>query len=154
MLPARSQKLVEATPIHKLQTGFKACLELTVYPKGHTGITVSEIQGSPAARRIVQRDFLQLNNLGELHEHADAVIDHLAQQAGLDPQPDAAWAQMSADATSGWTTADLEHELSRFEQVLTDAGLRKTSIDTYVGRASIFLRWLRGDYEPRGPAGG
>jgi hypothetical protein len=77
MLPPRSIQLVEATPIHRSKTGFKACLELTIYPDGHAGIAVSEIEGAPPSRRIVQRDSLPLNDLAELRGHVLAVIDHL-----------------------------------------------------------------------------
>lgn len=66
MLPPRSRKLVESTPIHPLRSGFKACLEITMYPDGHAGIAVSEIDDSSRPRTIVQRDALPLNDLNEL----------------------------------------------------------------------------------------
>jgi hypothetical protein len=50
-----------------------------------------------------------------------------------------------------WTAADLEDELRLFEADLRRAGLRESSISTYVGRSHIFVRWLTGDYQPRGP---
>jgi hypothetical protein len=80
-LPPRSVRLVQSTPIHRLKTGLKACVEITVYPDGHAGIAVSEIQGSPPARRIVQRDVLPLNDVDELRSHTLAVIEHLARSA-------------------------------------------------------------------------
>jgi len=136
-----------------LKSGFKACVELTVYPDGHAGIAVSEIQGTPPARRIVQRDSLPLNGIDELRSHTLAVIDQIAMRAGAKAPPAAA-NRRSSTTQHLWSVSELEHELSRFEQELVRAELRRTSIDTYVGRSSIFLRWLRGDYKPRGPAGG
>jgi hypothetical protein len=50
-----------------------------------------------------------------------------------------------------WTVADLWDELERFERELKSANLRPATIDTYVGRTSFFLKWLNGDYHPRGP---
>ena len=34
---------------------------------------------------------------------------------------------------------------------LAEAGLKEATINTYVGRAETFLRWLNGTYQPRGP---
>lgn len=50
-----------------------------------------------------------------------------------------------------WTLAELELELEAFGIELEDVGLRENTINTYVGRADTFLRWLAGTYEPRGP---
>ena len=50
-----------------------------------------------------------------------------------------------------WTTEELRIELSRFERELREAGLTDSSVQTYVGRSEIFIRWLDGDYHPRGP---
>jgi hypothetical protein len=50
-----------------------------------------------------------------------------------------------------WTTDELRKELIRFEQELRAAGLRQSSVETYVGRSHIFIRWLDGDYHPQGP---
>lgn len=50
-----------------------------------------------------------------------------------------------------WSADELERELRRFEVELRRAGLKESSVATYVGRSSFFIRWLRGDYEPRGP---
>ncbi len=52
-----------------------------------------------------------------------------------------------------WTVEDLFEELGRFEEALTQAGLTESSVGTYVGRSHYFIRWLAGDYEPRGPQG-
>ena len=85
MLPPRSIQLVEATPIHRLKSGLKACLELTVYRDGHAGIAVSEIEGHTPSRRIVQRDSLPLNDLAELRDHVLAVIGRLERAAADSP---------------------------------------------------------------------
>lgn len=50
-----------------------------------------------------------------------------------------------------WTAEELDRELRRFEAELRRAGLKESSVATYVDRSSLFIRWLRGDYEPRGP---
>lgn len=53
-----------------------------------------------------------------------------------------------------WTYEQLRAELDDFERALRRAGLRDSSIHTYVDRTERFLRWLVGDYEPRGPVQG
>ena len=50
-----------------------------------------------------------------------------------------------------WTFGKLHQELRRVEQELLKAGLTDTSVQTYVGRSEILIRWLDGDYHPRGP---
>jgi hypothetical protein len=50
-----------------------------------------------------------------------------------------------------YSTAELRSELRRFERQLRAAGLKETSITTYVDRTGRFLKWLEGDYQPRGP---
>jgi hypothetical protein len=50
-----------------------------------------------------------------------------------------------------YTVADLHRELARFEQELRAAHLKESSVRTYVDRAATFLRWLDGEYQPRGP---
>lgn len=50
-----------------------------------------------------------------------------------------------------WTLDELEQELRRFEAELRKANLAENSVRTYVDRSAIFLRWLAGDYHPRGP---
>jgi hypothetical protein len=54
-------------------------------------------------------------------------------------------------AESTWTIDRLRQELVRFERELRAAGLADASVQTYVGRSEIFIRWLDGDYHPRGP---
>ncbi len=50
-----------------------------------------------------------------------------------------------------YSPAELREELRGFEHQLRAAGLKETSVATYVDRTSRFLRWLEGDYQPRGP---
>lgn len=50
-----------------------------------------------------------------------------------------------------WTLAELYEELRNFEHELSRAGLKPNSVRTYVDRTDIFLRWLTGEYQPRGP---
>ncbi|MCB2175770.1 MAG: hypothetical protein KQH57_08175 [Actinomycetales bacterium] len=52
-------------------------------------------------------------------------------------------------AEQTWTMAELEDELARFERALRAAGKAPDTVDTYVGRSRIFLRWLADDYVPR-----
>lgn len=52
--------------------------------------------------------------------------------------------------TKTWTMAQLKQELRGFEAALKARGLRTTSIQTSVGQSERFLRWLDGEYEPRG----
>jgi hypothetical protein len=54
---------------------------------------------------------------------------------------------------SEWTLAELQDELRNSEAALTRSGLKRNTIRTYVDRTEIFLRWLGGDYQPRGPVG-
>lgn len=57
-------------------------------------------------------------------------------------------------AESRWTVRELRGELQRFEQELRSAGLTPNSVDTYVNRSAVFVRWLEGEYTPRGPIKG
>ncbi len=50
-----------------------------------------------------------------------------------------------------WTVQDLYRELRRFEQELRAADLRQNTVNTYVNRSETFVRWLAGEYKPRGP---
>jgi hypothetical protein len=59
---------------------------------------------------------------------------------------------VSATGSGHYSPAELRAELRRFEHQLRAAGLRETSIATYVDRTSRFLKWLEGDYQPRGPS--
>ena len=54
-------------------------------------------------------------------------------------------------AEQSWTHEELLAELVEFERELKAAGLRNSSVHTYTDRTSTFLRWLVGDYTPRGP---
>ena len=52
-----------------------------------------------------------------------------------------------------WSDGELRAALRRFEQEHVDAGLRPTSVHSYVDYADRFLRWRRGDYRPRTAVG-
>ena len=52
-----------------------------------------------------------------------------------------------------WTLDELQQELKRFEEAARRAGLRENSVNTYVQRSNIFLRWLAGDYQFQGRQG-
>jgi hypothetical protein len=49
-----------------------------------------------------------------------------------------------------YSVDELRAELRRFERQLRAAGLKETSITTYTDRTNRFLKWLDGDYQPRG----
>jgi hypothetical protein len=50
-----------------------------------------------------------------------------------------------------WSGDELVSMLQEFETELRDAGLADNSVNTYVQRSMTFVRWLRGEYTPRGP---
>ncbi len=50
-----------------------------------------------------------------------------------------------------YTIEDLRKKLDEFEAELRAAGLRESSVETYTKGPRSFLRWLTGDYTPRGP---
>lgn len=52
---------------------------------------------------------------------------------------------------ASWTIAELHEALEDFEAELRTAGLVESSVRTYVDRSRYFVRWLDGDYHPRGP---
>ena len=54
-----------------------------------------------------------------------------------------------AMATQTWTLAELYGELERWERELRTEGKSENTINTYIGRSEMFLRWLAGDYNPR-----
>lgn len=61
---------------------------------------------------------------------------------------------MVAGANGGverWSADELLGELREFEAALRDGGLAENTVQTYVGRSEIFVRWLSGGYLPRGP---
>ncbi len=50
-----------------------------------------------------------------------------------------------------WSGDELVSRLHVFEMELRAAGLSDNTVNTYVGRSETFVRWLRGEYTPRGP---
>lgn len=50
-----------------------------------------------------------------------------------------------------WSGEELLRKLQDFEKELRAAGLADNTVNTYVGRADTFIRWLRGEYSPVGP---
>lgn len=50
-----------------------------------------------------------------------------------------------------WMIEQLLARLEEFERAACAAGLSKDTVRTYVGRSSIFIRWLAGEYEFQGP---
>jgi hypothetical protein len=53
-----------------------------------------------------------------------------------------------------WSGDDLVTKVQVFENELRAAGLSENTVNTYVGRADTFVRWLRGEYSPIGPNSG
>jgi hypothetical protein len=78
----------------------------------------------------------------------------------LPPSPAEPTGDAAADATmpppgavpsdQRYSIDELQAELRRFEQQLRAASLKETSVTTYVDRTGRFLKWLNGDYHPRG----
>jgi hypothetical protein len=58
---------------------------------------------------------------------------------------------MPGSKRTSWTIEDLRQDLRRFEGELVEANLKPSTVDTYVQRSDVFLRWLDGKYEPAGP---
>ena len=50
-----------------------------------------------------------------------------------------------------YSVYELREELRRFERELRAVGLKENSVTTYIDRTGRFLKWLEGDYQPRGP---
>ena len=73
-----------------------------------------------------------------------ALCDTVTQESAF--RPVQYW---SMDIT--WSVAELMDELERFEREARAAGLKEASVRTYVDRSRIFVRWLAGDYEFKGP---
>ena len=44
--------------------------------------------------------------------------------------------------------AEVEAALKAYEQAVEEAPLAPSSRQTYVNRAQLFVRWLKGDFEP------
>jgi hypothetical protein len=83
----------------------------------------------------------------------NAIIGYCLQEGLMNsqnrrPAPRAASSNRRRDT---WTIDQLKDDLVSFAEELAAAGLKPHSIDTYVGRADTFIRWLDGRYEPRGP---
>jgi hypothetical protein len=60
-------------------------------------------------------------------------------------------ASVAAPGGQRYSPAELRAELRRFDHQLRAAGLKETSVTTYVDWTGRFLKWLEGDYQPRGP---
>ncbi len=56
---------------------------------------------------------------------------------------------MSSEQT--WTISELHEALEKFEADARRWGLAEASVKTYVSRSAIFVRWLEGDFQFRGP---
>ena len=89
--------------------------------------------------------------------HAQAVISGwLAAHAQLSAEPSAASHSEFADAAhlpgpaDRLSKAELEVELERFKDRLGAGGLSGSTIPAYLLGSSLFVRWLAGDYVPRG----
>lgn len=51
------------------------------------------------------------------------------------------------------TPSELRAQLDRFRHELRAAGLRESTVQSYLAGSSLFVRWLAGDYVP-GPGRG
>lgn len=75
----------------------------------------------------------------------------LPASAGAPADSAAMIAQRTVMDSQRYSVDELRAELRRFERQLRAAGLKETSITTYTDRTNRFLKWLDGDYQPRGP---
>jgi len=81
-LPARSQALIDATPIDRVRTGVRTTVELTAYPDGHANIAVGTVDTSQrGAMRYERADSLPLNHRRELEQFLTAILDRLFESA-------------------------------------------------------------------------
>ena len=46
------------------------------------------------------------------------------------------------------TLAEIEEALKEYERAVEEAQLTPSTKKTYVNRAQLFVRWLKGDFEP------
>ncbi|MCA1697860.1 MAG: hypothetical protein LC790_02720 [Actinobacteria bacterium] len=46
------------------------------------------------------------------------------------------------------SAGELHGKLDRFRGELHAAGLRKSTVDSYLAGSTLFVRWLAGDYAP------
>jgi len=84
-LPARSQQLVDATPISRVRTGVRTIVELTAYPDGHANIAVGSLDTSQrGAMRYERADSLPLNHRPELEIFLTAILDRLFEEAATE----------------------------------------------------------------------
>jgi len=51
-----------------------------------------------------------------------------------------------------WTLLELHEQLDGYQRELEDARLRPLAVRTYMHSARAFVRWLAGDFAPRGPS--
>ncbi len=53
-------------------------------------------------------------------------------------------------AETRWSIDELQQELRRFEREARAAGLKESSVHTYVDRSERFVRWLAGEFTFQG----
>jgi hypothetical protein len=81
-LPARSQRLIDATPITDARTGVRTVVEFTAYPDGHANIAVGALDTSQrGAMRYERADSLPLNHRSELDQFVTVILDRLFDRA-------------------------------------------------------------------------
>jgi hypothetical protein len=82
----------------------------------------------------------------------NAIVGYCIEHNLIDTRPARpAPARQVAGARGPWTSSELRTQLLMFEDELRRAGLKENSVRTYVGRSEAFIRWLEGNYVPRGP---
>ncbi len=113
----------------------------------------------PTYSRLLGRSdgSLELLGVGYYSVHEDGsverMLDHRSPNGPDSPQlSPRATSPPSTSALQHWTGDELVERLGEFERELKAAGLSPNTIATYVGRSEIFIRWLSGDYTPRGPS--
>ena len=102
-------------------------------------LRLAEARPGADGKRMLKQVFTRAQAL--MAEVSAAVVD-----AQLEEIEEAA----AAPDVNHWSLEELHEELSKWEAELRGQGKSPSTVDTYVGRTRTFLRWLAGDYEPRG----
>jgi hypothetical protein len=61
-----------------------------------------------------------------------------------------AWEEFATE-NQRYSVDEFREQLRRFESELGAAGLKESSVTTYVDRTGRFLKWHEGGYQPRAP---
>ncbi len=126
--------------------GRKGRFRLLVIPIGVTGAAL-EVPGQVSRGAIRE----QSPAVGALHAESASPSTPPFGSLGAPADPATVIPGRTVMNSQRYSVDELREELRRFERQLRAAGLKETSITTYADRTNRFLKWLDGDYQPRGP---